>query len=296
MLPHVAIIGRANVGKSTLFNRITKKRSAIVNDTPGVTRDRLYLLVEGYRTPFILVDTGGLDRDPDNEIEIQVKTQGDIAIAEADAVIFVADRTQGLTPQDDEVIARVRQSGAPLFLAVNKVDHPSHETDVHEFSRAGVKHVFSISAEHGLGVEDLMEAVVGALPDAEAPEDIPGIRVAIIGRPNVGKSSLVNRLMDADRCIVSEQAGTTRDTTDTPITHEGKPYVLMDTAGIRRKGKTYEVLEKFSVIMALKALERCDIAVLILDSDHGVSEQDATIAGYAFERGRGSLSPPINGI
>ena len=290
VLPLVAIIGRANVGKSTLFNRLILKRKSIVNDTPGVTRDRIYEQSDWLGRFFTVVDTGGVDVDGVNEIEDQVVEQALMAQSEADAIIFVADKNMGLTPQDREVVDRIRKSGKPFFLAVNKVDHAKHELELSDFAGVGVDTVYPISAEHGHGVADMLDALVAVFPEEE---DIPPVddtvRVAVVGRPNVGKSSLVNRLLDSSRCIVSNIPGTTRDAVDTTLEVDGKSFLLVDTAGIRRKGKTREVLDKFSVIMALKALDRCDIAVIIVDGSEGITDQDATIAGYAFERGRGCI-------
>ena len=290
VLPLVAIIGRANVGKSTLFNRLIQKRKSIVNDTPGVTRDRIYEQSDWLGRFFTVVDTGGVDVDGVNEIEDQVVEQALLAQSEADAIIFVADKNMGLTPQDREVVDRIRKSGKPFFLAVNKVDHAKHELELSDFAGVGVDTVYPISAEHGHGVADMLDALVAVFPEEE---DIPPVddtvRVAVVGRPNVGKSSLVNRLLDSSRCIVSNIPGTTRDAVDTTLEVDGKSFLLVDTAGIRRKGKTREVLDKFSVIMALKALDRCDIAVIIVDGSEGITDQDATIAGYAFERGRGCI-------
>lgn len=291
MLPHVAIIGRANVGKSTLFNRITRSRAAIVHNTPGVTRDRIYGPAQWKDRSFMVIDTGGIDLSGANAIELQVKEQGELAIREADAIIFVVDGRQGILPQDEDVIEQVRRSGKPLFLAVNKIDGPSQEDRVAEFYRLGVERTIPVSAEHGLGISELLDFVTATFPE-EKPEPEPpaeAIRVAIIGRPNAGKSSLINKILKSERCIVSEIPGTTRDTVDTMLEFEGQHFVLMDTAGIRRKGKTKQLLDKYSVIMALKALERCDIAVLIIDAAEGVTDQDATIAGYAFEGGRGCV-------
>ena len=291
-IPQVAIIGRANVGKSTLFNKIIRKRAAIVNDTPGVTRDRMFSRAEWFGKPFMVIDTGGIDLDAGDEIELQVKEQAEIAIAEADFILFVGDGQQGLTPQDQEVIAKVRTSGKPLYVLVNKVDDPKHEILVHDFMQMGVENTFALSAEHGVGIETMLEQLVKEFPDAEEEEGegaADGIRIAVIGKPNVGKSSLINKLLNTDRCIVSEIPGTTRDAVDTSVAIDDKEFILMDTAGIRRKGKTTRLLDKYSVIMALKALEKCDIAVLVLDGESGVSEQDATIAGYAFEGGRGCV-------
>jgi GTP-binding protein len=289
-IPQIAIIGRANVGKSTLFNKIVKKRAAIVNDAPGVTRDRMFSRAEWFGRSFIVIDTGGIDLSSDNDIELQIKEQADIAIAEADTILFVGDGQQGLTPQDREVINKVRSSGKPLFILVNKVDDPKHEALIHDFYQMGVEATFAISAEHGSGIETMLERLVEDFPELEEEAEEPGgIRIAVIGKPNAGKSSLINKLLKSDRCIVSEIPGTTRDAVDSSIVLDGTEFILIDTAGIRRKGKTTRLLEKTSVIMALKALERCDIAVLILDGESGVSDQDATIAGYAFERGRGCI-------
>ena len=289
-VPVVVIIGRANVGKSTLFNKLTQKKSSIVNDTPGVTRDRLFANTEWLGRPLILVDTGGLDIDNENEIELQVKEQVRIAQTEADFIILVVDRQQGLTAQDREIIHQVRKAGKSFYLAVNKVDVPLHEKDIAEFFQLGIEATYPISAEHGPGVLEMMEGLVAAFPESHPEEpETDAIKVAIVGKPNAGKSSLVNRLLQSDRCIVSPVPGTTRDAVDTHLQYQGKNLLFIDTAGIRRKGKTKEVLDKFSVIMALKALDRCDIAVLVLDAAEGVSEQDATIAGYAFDRGKGCI-------
>ncbi len=290
-LPHIAIIGRANVGKSTLFNRITRTRSAIVNNTPGVTRDRIYGLAEWNDRNFMVIDTGGVDLDGVNTMDMRVKEQGELAVREADSIVFVVDGQHGLTPQDREVIDQVRKSGKPLFLAVNKIDDPQHDDRIAEFYALGVENTIGVSAEHNIGISGLLDEVVASLPEKVGSEDetSKGIRVAVIGRPNAGKSSIINAIMDEDRCIVSATPGTTRDAVDSALTYEDQDYTLVDTAGIRRKGKTKELLDKFSVIMALKALERCDIAVLVIDAEKGVTDQDATIAGYALDQGRGCL-------
>jgi GTPase len=289
--PIIAIVGRANVGKSTLFNKLTQSRSAIVNDTPGVTRDRMYGAAELGNRPVLIIDTGGVDVDTTNKIELQVVEQAQWARQEADSIIVVVDNQTGLTGPDREMISQVRKSGKPFFLAVNKVDSPSHHFILPEFLKLGVENIFPVSAEHGNGLYELIEAVAQSLPDIEpdsgSRDDI--IRIAVIGRPNVGKSSLINKLLKSERCIVSDIPGTTRDAIDTFLEWNGQQYVLIDTAGIRRKGKTSKVLDKFSVIMALKALDRCDIAVLVLDSTQLVSDQDATVAGYALDRGKGCL-------
>jgi GTPase len=289
--PIIAIVGRANVGKSTLFNKLTQSRSAIVNDTPGVTRDRMYGAADLENRPVLIIDTGGVDVDTTNKIELQVVEQAQWARQEADSIIVVVDNQTGLTGPDREMISQVRKSGKPFFLAVNKIDSPSHHSVLPEFVELGVKNLFSVSAEHGNGLYELIEAVAQSLPaeDLEPDSDEGSIRIAVIGRPNVGKSSLINKLLKSERCIVSDIPGTTRDAIDTTLEWNGRKHVLVDTAGIRRKGKTSQVLDKFSVIMALKALDRCDIAVLVLDSTQQVSDQDATVAGYALDRGKGCL-------
>ena len=289
--PIIAIVGRANVGKSTLFNKLTQSRSAIVNDTPGVTRDRIYGAAEFENRPVLIVDTGGIDINTGNQIELKVVEQALWAREEADFVVVVVDNQTGLTGADRELIAQVRKAGKPFFLAVNKVDSPSHHFILPEFSELGLANTFPVSAEHGNGLYELIEAISKSLPDAEPESDSSGddIRIAVIGKPNVGKSSLINSLLKSERCIVSDIPGTTRDAIDTFLEWDGRRFILVDTAGIRRKGKTRQVLDKFSVIMALKALDRCDVAVLVLDSAQQVSDQDATIAGYAMDRGKACL-------
>ncbi len=289
-VPVVVIIGRANVGKSTLYNKLTQKKTAIVNDTPGVTRDRLFGPTEWAGRPVMVIDTGGISFDRQDEIELQVNAQVQIAQNEADVILIVVDKQQGLTTEDREVVEQVRRSGKPFFVAVNKVDHPQHEKEIYEFSELGLENLHPISAEHGFGIFELIEDLVKALPESDEQEhSSETIRVAIVGKPNAGKSSLVNKLLKSERCIVSAVPGTTRDAIDTHLQYKDKNYLLIDTAGIRRKGKTWKVLDKFSVIMALKALDRCDIAVLVLDATTGLTEQDATISGYAFERGKGCI-------
>ena len=289
--PIIAIVGRANVGKSTLFNKLTQSRSAIVNDTPGVTRDRIYGAAELENRPVLIIDTGGIDVNTANQIELEVVAQALWAREEADFVIVVVDNQAGLTGTDREVIDQVRKAGKPFFLAVNKVDSASQHFILPEFSELGLDNIFAVSAEHGNGLYELIEAMAQALPEAEPEPDFgeDDIRIAVIGKPNVGKSSLINSLLKSERCIVSDVPGTTRDAIDTFLEWNERRFVLIDTAGIRRKGKTHQVLDKFSVIMALKALDRCDVAVLVLDSAEQVSDQDATIAGYAMDRGKACL-------
>ena len=288
--PIIAIVGRANVGKSTLFNKLTQSRSAIVNDTPGVTRDRIYGSADMGNRSALIVDTGGVDVDQNNPIELQVVEQGRWARDEADCVIIVADNQEGLTPYDREMVDEIRKSGKPYVLAVNKVDSPSHHHILPEFNKLGVQYLLPVSAEHGHGLYELIETVSRLLPEYVEPEvDSNAIRVAVIGKPNVGKSSLINKLLNSERCIVSNIPGTTRDSIDTLLQANGQDFVLVDTAGIRRKGKTKQVLDKFSVIMALRALDRCDVAILLLDGVEMVTDQDATIAGYALDRGKGCV-------
>ncbi|MFQ5716873.1 MAG: ribosome biogenesis GTPase Der [Nitrospinales bacterium] len=289
-IPVVAIIGRANVGKSTLFNKIVGKRKAIVHDAPGVTRDRNYQMAEWFGKSFMTIDTGGIDIAEKGALASGVKEQARLALEEAHSIILVVDSRQGLTLQDKEMVDRVRKSSKSLFLAVNKVDHPKQEFSASQFWELGTKNIFPLSAEHGIGIIELIEELVDDLPGEPVfGEASSAIKIAVVGRPNVGKSSLVNRLLKSTRCVVSETAGTTRDSIDSHLTHNGASYVLIDTAGIRRKGKTVRLLDKYSAIMALKAIDRCNIAALVIDSAEGITDQDAAIAGYALERGCGCL-------
>ena len=286
----IAIVGRANVGKSTLFNKLTQSRTAIVNDTPGVTRDRIYGTADlGNRTAMI-VDTGGIDVDQSNPIELQVVEQGKWARNESDCVIVVVDNRTGLMPHDYEIVDEIRKSGKPFIVAVNKIDSPNQHHIHPDFNALGIGHLLPISAEHGHGLYELIENVAELLPENfEQKQENKAIRIAVIGKPNVGKSSLINKLLNSDRCIVSKIPGTTRDSIDTFLKANGQNFVLVDTAGIRRKGKTKQILDKFSVIMALKALDRCDVAILLLDAMEEVTDQDATVAGYALDRGKGCI-------
>lgn len=283
----VAIVGRPNVGKSTLFNRILGRRQAIVEDFPGVTRDRNYAEVTRFDKPFTLVDTGGFEPASDDRLLTQMREQSQLAIEEADIIIFLLDGREGLTPADQEVAAMLRQVAKPVLFVVNKVDGPAQEAGAGDFYALGIDEFCTVSAEHGLGISDLMERVLELLPAAPPRrEDDEETRLAIIGRPNVGKSSLVNRLLGFERVVANPVAGTTRDSVDTPFTYNRHRYVLIDTAGIRRKGRVSQKLEKFSVVQALKSLDRADIALLVIDGREGLSDQDLTIAGYAAERGR----------
>ncbi len=284
--PLVAIIGRPNVGKSTLFNRLVGARKAIVGDEPGITRDRMFGEVDWKARDFRLVDTGGIVPDDDAVIPSEIFRQASHAINEAAVIIWVLDSRAGVTPLDEELGLLLRNTGKPVVIAANKVESKTVENEAGEFYRFGFE-MAPISAEHGTGIGDLLDMVFEHLDfdSAEEPEKKNEIRLAIIGRPNVGKSSLLNSLLGEERVIVSPIAGTTRDAIDTRLSVDGQDYLLIDTAGIRRKGKTTEMAEKLSVIMARKALERADVAVIVIDAVEGVTNLDANIAGYAVDSG-----------
>jgi len=288
-LPVVAIVGRPNVGKSTLFNRLTSSRKAIVRDTPGVTRDRLHGTCEfgGWRAT--VIDTGGLDPTSDEPLTAQVRKQVLAAIAEADALVFVVDGREGLTPFDQEVARLLRRVSKPVVVAVNKVDAKGREAAASEVYSLGMDPVVLVSAEHGRGVAELIEALAARLPAASGgadAEETGPLRIAVVGRPNVGKSSLVNAIAGQERVVVHAEPGTTRDAVDTLVTVEGRPYMIVDTAGLRRKGRTEGALDKLSAVMARRSLERADLALVVLDAAEGVTTQDARIAGYAEAAGR----------
>ncbi|HXJ79270.1 MAG TPA: ribosome biogenesis GTPase Der [Candidatus Methylomirabilis sp.] len=284
--PVLAIVGRPNVGKSTLFNRLVGRRRSIVHDVPGVTRDRLYGTVVFERWQATVIDTGGFEPRPTSDLVAGIRSQVLAAIDEADLVLFVVDGRTGLTPLDEEIAAILRKSPHPVIVTVNKVDTAAQESLVADYYRLGFSSILGVSAEHGRGVAELLEAARALAPATPAEQAGEGTRVAIIGRPNVGKSSLVNAVLGHERVLVHEQPGTTRDAVDTPVTFRDKLYLLIDTAGIRRKGRVSEALEKLAVVMALKSLERSDVAVLVLDASEGVTAQDAHIAGYAEQAGR----------
>lgn len=285
-LPLVAIIGRPNVGKSTLFNRLTGTRKSIVGDEPGITRDRIYGDVEWKSKTFELVDTGGIVPDDEAIIPANIFKQAGFAIDKAQAIIWVVDARAGVTPLDEEISVFLRNIGKPVFIAANKSESRKVEEEAAEFYRFGFE-LTPLSAEHGTSVGDLLDNVVDVLEfeDEIVEEKRDEIRLAIIGRPNVGKSSLLNQLLGEERVIVSPIAGTTRDAIDTHLEVDGQKFVLIDTAGIRRKGKTTEMAEKLSVVMARKALERADVAILVIDAVEGVANLDASIAGYALDSG-----------
>ncbi len=288
--PVVAIVGRPNVGKSTLFNRIVGSRMAIVESEPGITRDRLCQDAEWSGRSFTLVDTGGLDFQESGEISQGVRRQAELAVREADAVLFVVDARAGLNPGDHEVSSLIRYSNKPCILVVNKVENFESLTHIYEFYGLGLGDPVPVSAIEGLNTGDLLDKLVELLPPVTKKSYDPDvIKIAVIGRPNVGKSSLVNVILGEERVIVSDIPGTTRDAIDTPFDLDGRHYVIIDTAGMRRRGKIGKTAEKYSVIRALRAVERSDVVLVMLDAMEGVTEQDQRIAGYAHESGKASI-------
>jgi len=288
--PLVAIIGRPNVGKSTLFNRILSKKTAIVDDVPGVTRDRNYADATYRNRPFRLVDTGGLEPTAHEGMLALIKRQSELAIAEADVLILVMDGRAGLTPPDQEIVSLLRGTTKPLFVAINKIDTPQAEPLLADFYQLGTDNLYPISAEHGIGVADLLDALYPLLPaQEEQPESGTMPRIAIVGRPNVGKSTLVNTVLGEERVVVSDVPGTTRDSIDSLVLHEDRRYLFTDTAGIRRRGKVDRGIEGYSVARSLRAIGRSDLAILLLDAVEGVTEQDTKIAGLILRQGRACL-------
>lgn len=291
-LPIVAIVGRPNVGKSTLFNRITGHRKAVVHDTPGLTRDRNYLAGEWEGKDFLVVDTGGYEVETTMPLFQQMREQTNIAIDEAAAIIFLCDRTDPLNPTDDQLMELLRRTRKPVLLAVNKSDNrEQREQAVAEFSRFGLEEVFGISALHGIGTGELLDELVAQLPEQteQDKQEQQGIRVAVVGRQNVGKSTLVNKILGYERTIASSIPGTTRDAIDTTFERNGQIYTFIDTAGIRRRGKIAPGIEKMSVLSSIMSMERCDIALILLDASQGITEQDAHVAGYAVDAGCGCI-------
>ena len=297
MKPVVALVGRPNVGKSTLFNRITKSRQALVDDMPGVTRDRQYADTQWEDKQFTLVDTGGFLSADDDYFASQIKEQLLRAVDQADVIVFIMDGRTGLSPYDRDLADLLRRTEKPVLYLVNKVESLHRQEDeLGEFYTLGVDRFYKVSAEHGLGVGDFLSDLVEMLPDAPAQDEAQAdddengpIRIAIIGRPNVGKSSLANRLFGDQRVVVNDKAGTTRDAIELSVNRNGREFILKDTAGIRRKGKVTEKLEKFSILKALDSMEDCDVALILIDCSEGITDQDITIAGYAEKRGCGAI-------
>ncbi|MBM7617063.1 GTP-binding protein [Weissella uvarum] len=285
-LPVVAIVGRPNVGKSTIFNEMAGDRISIVEDTPGVTRDRIYTRAEWLTQEFRLIDTGGIEMS-DEPFMSQIKQQAEIAIDEADVIVFMVSAKEGLTEADENVAKILYRTDKPVILAVNKVDNPEKRAEIYDFYALGFGDPYPISGTHRTGVGDLLDKIVSEFPDVEAEDDDDAIRFSLIGRPNVGKSSIVNALLGEDRVIVSDVAGTTRDAVDTRFTTpDGDEFVMVDTAGIRKRGKVYENTEKYSVMRAMRAIDDSNVVLMVLNAEEGIREQDKHVAGYAHEAGR----------
>lgn len=289
--PIVAVVGRPNVGKSTLFNRLTGQRIAIVEDIPGITRDRLYADGEWNGRGYTLIDTGGISMDEADPMQAQIRVQAEVAMEEADVILFLVDGVDGITANDRDLANLLRRTETPLFLVVNKADNSTREQNASEFYELGLGQVFTVSALSGRGVADLLDEVVNAFPPdvPEEEEDDDTVRIALIGRPNVGKSSMLNAILGEERAIVSPIAGTTRDAIDTRFEWEGRPLVLIDTAGIRRSGKIQGTVEYYSVLRAQRAIERCDVAITVIDSDQGLLDGDKRVAGMAHEAGKAAV-------
>ena len=287
-LPIVAIVGRPNVGKSTLFNKIAGSRIAIIEDTPGVTRDRLYEEVSYLNKPFYLVDTGGIDLG-DEKFNDEIKMQAEIAINEADVVIFVVDAKDGITSNDLVVRDILRRSNKRIVVAINKIDNKDSYDNIYDFYELGFDNYIPISAIHNTGYIELMDEVTSGFKTKEEKEEDPRLKIAIIGRPNVGKSSLTNAILNEDRVVVSNVAGTTRDSINTVFKYHDEEFVLIDTAGMRKKGKVYESVEKYSLFRSMNSIDKSDICLLVIDAEDGIKEHDKHIAGYAIERGKGLI-------
>lgn len=285
--PLVAVVGRPNVGKSTFFNKIVGRRVSIVEDTPGVTRDRIYAEAEWCGVHFALIDTGGIEPDSKDVILSQMREQAEMAMDTSDVILFMVDGKEGLTAADREVGEMLMKTGKKVVLAVNKIDKPELPGDFYDFYELGLGEPIPISSSNMLNLGDLLDEIVASFPEGAGQEEEESIKIAMIGKPNVGKSSLINKILGENRVIVSPIAGTTRDSIDTPFEHDGEKYILIDTAGIRRKSKVNENIEKFSVLRAVAAIERCDVCLLMIDAQEGVTEQDKKIAGIAHEAGKG---------
>ncbi len=291
MKPVVAIVGRPNVGKSTLFNKITGKRISIVEDTPGITRDRIYADAEWSGRDFTLIDTGGIEPSSNDVILSQMREQANLAIDMADVIIFMVNIKEGVTAADGEVASMLRKCGKPVIPVCNKIDRPGQPPmELYEFYNLGIGEIFPLSSVHGLGLGDLLDEVISHFPEKdENSEDDDAIKVAIIGKPNAGKSSLINKILGENRVIVSSIAGTTRDAIDSVYQRGNKKYILIDTAGMRKRGKINEDIERYSVVRALGAVDRADACVIMVDATEGVTEQDTKIAGYAHDNGKASI-------
>ncbi|MGM9540280.1 ribosome biogenesis GTPase Der [Anaerovibrio sp.] len=288
--PIVAIVGRPNVGKSTLFNQIGKRRVSIVDDMPGVTRDRIYMDAEWLNHTFTMIDTGGIEFEDDDHILKSMRQQALVAMEEADVIVFVVDGRAGLTTADEEVGRMLRNTKKPVILAVNKIDSPQMEAGVYEFYSLGLGEPLGIAASNSLGLGDLLDAVVAAFPETDGEDkEEDEISIAVIGRPNVGKSSIVNALIGENRVIVSNVPGTTRDAIDTHFVSDNIKFMLIDTAGMRRKGKIDEAVERYSVMRSLRAVDRADVVLMVINAEEGITEQDKKIAGYAHESGKGVI-------
>lgn len=283
-----AIVGRPNVGKSTIFNRMIGERKSIVEDTPGVTRDRIYGKVEWLTQEFRLIDTGGIQL-ADQPFQAEIRMQVEIAVDEADVIIFVVNGKEGVTNDDEYIAHMLQRSKKPVILAVNKVDNVEMQNNIYEFYQLGVGDPIAVSGVHGIGIGDILDDIIKSFPEKKINDYEGMTKFCLIGRPNVGKSSLVNALLNEDRSIVSQVEGTTRDAIDTAFQRDGKEYVVIDTAGIRKRGKVYEAIEKYSVLRALSAIERSDVVLVVLDGEQGIREQDKHVAGYAHEAGKGVI-------
>lgn len=291
MKPVVAVVGRPNVGKSTLFNKVSGKRISIVEDTPGITRDRIYAEAEWCGHEFTLIDTGGIEPSSKDIILAQMREQAQLALDMADVILFMVNVREGVTAADKEVAAMLQKCGRPVLLVCNKVDNPGNPPmEMYEFYNLGIGDPYPVSSIHGMGLGDLLDEVVSLFPEAEKQEEEENvIRVAVVGKPNAGKSSLVNRILGENRVIVSEIAGTTRDAIDSEYEHEGQKYVFIDTAGMRKRGKISENVEHYSVVRALAAVDRADVCLILIDANEGITEQDTKIAGYVHDQGKASI-------
>ncbi|MBM6439560.1 ribosome biogenesis GTPase Der [Lacticaseibacillus rhamnosus] len=288
VLPTLAIVGRPNVGKSTIFNRILGERVSIVEDTPGVTRDRIYGKSEWLGKEFAVIDTGGIDLG-DEPFLAQIKDQAEIAIDEADVILFLTSIEAGVTDADERVAQILYRANKPVVLAVNKVDNPERRQDIYDFYSLGFGEPLPLSGTHGIGLGDVLDAVLAAFPNEASADEDDSIKFSLIGRPNVGKSSLVNAILGENRVIVSPIEGTTRDAIDTKFEADGETFTMIDTAGIRKRGKVYENTEKYAVMRALRAIDRSDVVLFVINAEEGIREQDKKVAGYAHEAGRGII-------